>query len=73
MKNKDIQVQQTAEKYIQPSHNMVGQPAHVVQDGWIAYFSLPSYQHARASNEKEGRGFFRGHSSIHQQGKKNSF
>jgi hypothetical protein len=71
MKSKDILVNETTQEYIQPSHNLVGQPAPVVQDGWIAYFSLPSYQHARASNEKEGRGFFKGHSVHHHQAKKN--
>jgi hypothetical protein len=45
--------------YIQPSSVPGGQPAHVVQDGWIAY--LPSVQHAKPSFSHEGRGFFKGH------------
>jgi hypothetical protein len=64
MRNKKSVVQQEPlQSYIQPSRDLAGQPAHVVQDGWIAYFTLPSYQHAHPSSESSGRGFFKGQST----------
>jgi hypothetical protein len=71
MKNKNIEVQQTSQSYIQPSRN-TGQPAHVVQDGWVAYFTLPSYRHAHSANQSEGRGFFKGQNLNNHYGKKGS-
>jgi hypothetical protein len=62
-KNIDVSEGNVLNSNIQPSHNM-GQPAPVVQDGWIAY--LPSMQHAKPSFSNEGRGFFKGNGrSMH--------
>ena len=59
--------------YIQPSRDLAGQPAQVAQDGWIAYFSLPSRRYAPSSTEGNGRGFLNGHRLNYTYGKKSSF
>jgi hypothetical protein len=61
MKKKNSQVPEgTINSYIQPSRDLTGQPAQVAQDGWIAYFTLPSSKHSHPSYEEGGRGFFKG-------------
>jgi hypothetical protein len=61
MKKKNTEVPgEPLNSYIQPSHNLSGQPAQVAQVGWIAYFNLPSSKHSHPSIEHGGRGFLKG-------------